>query len=116
MPMKLPQRDAGAAYVRKSVAIRRVGVNRICECGETRPEAFETKNKPIMCAACNRKKGRKTIMDDHHIAGKANSPITIGIPVNDHRAELTVAQQDWPRETLENPDGSPLRAGAASIR
>jgi hypothetical protein len=55
-------------------------------------------------------------MDNHHITGKANGPITIGIPVNDHRAELTVAQQDWPAETLENPDGSPLRAGAASIR
>src|SRR5258708_35046482 len=114
--LKMPQRDAGAAYVRKSVAARRAGVNRACVCGETRPEAFETKSKPIMCAACNRIKGGQTNMDNHHIAGKANSPITMGIPVNDHRAELTVAQQDWPVETLENPDGSPLIAGAASIR
>jgi hypothetical protein len=55
-------------------------------------------------------------MDQHHIAGKANSAITIGVPVNDHRAELTVAQQDSPRRTLENPDGSPLLSGAAHIR
>jgi hypothetical protein len=36
--------------------------------------------------------------------------------VNDHRAELSEAQQDWPRKTLENPDGSPLLSGAAHIR
>jgi hypothetical protein len=55
-------------------------------------------------------------MDNHHIAGKANSPITTSIPANDHQAQLTVAQQDWPRETLENPDGCPLLRGAACIR
>ncbi len=55
-------------------------------------------------------------MDNHHPFGKANSPFTIPVPVNDHRAELNVAQQDWSKETLENPDGSPLLAGAARIR
>jgi hypothetical protein len=55
-------------------------------------------------------------MDQHHIGGRANSPITISIPANDHRAELSVLQQDWPKETLENPEGCPLRKGAACIR
>jgi hypothetical protein len=114
--MKLPKRDRGAAHVRKQMAIRRAGVNRVCVCGETRPEAFETRKRPIICAACTRKKKGMTTMDDHHIAGQANSPITIGLPVNDHRAELTVSQQDWPKHTLENPDGSPLLSGAAHIR
>jgi hypothetical protein len=114
--MKLPQLDAGAAHVRKEIAIRRAGVHHVCDCGETRPEAFETNKRPIICAGCTRKKKGKTVMDDHHIAGKSNSAITIGIHVNDHRAELTVAQQDWPRNTLENPDGSPLLSGAAHIR
>ena len=116
MAMKLPQRDAGAAHVRKTVAARRVGIDNQCACGESRPEALIAGSSPMMCAACKRKKDGKTIMDNHHIAGKSNSPITIAVPVNEHRAELTVAQQDWPKETLENPDGSPLRAGAARIR
>lgn len=55
-------------------------------------------------------------MDEHHIAGKANSPITVSIPANDHRAELSVAQHEWPKETLENRDGCPLLRGAACIR
>ena len=38
------------------------------------------------------------------------------MPVNDHRAELSVAQHDWPKQTLQNPDGSPLLRGAACVR
>lgn len=36
--------------------------------------------------------------------------------MNDHRARLSVDQHDWPKETLENPHGSPILAHAASIR
>lgn len=56
------------------------------------------------------------MIDRHHVDGRANSPITVPVTVNDHRAELTVAQRDWPQETLENPNRSPLLAAAASIR
>jgi hypothetical protein len=52
----------------------------------------------------------------HHVAGRANSPITVPVPVNDHRAELTRAQEDWPKPTRENPKRSPLRAAAGAIR
>jgi hypothetical protein len=55
-------------------------------------------------------------MDNHHFAGRANNPLTVPVPVNDHRADLTVAQADWPKETRYNPNGSPLLAGAACIR
>jgi len=55
-------------------------------------------------------------MDNHHIAGKANSPITTSIPANDHRAVLSAAQYEWPSKTLQNPDGCPLLRGAACIR
>ena len=65
---------------------------------------------------CNRKKKGMKITDNHHVAGAANSAVTITLPVNDHVAELTTAQHDWPKLTLENPDGSPLLAGAAWIR
>jgi hypothetical protein len=40
----------------------------------------------------------------------------MSIPVNDHRADLSVAQHDWPRKTLENEEGSPLLVAAAVIR
>ena len=55
-------------------------------------------------------------MDNHHIAGNANSDLTISIRANDHRAHLSEDQKDWPAETLENPDGSPLLMASASIR
>ena len=57
-----------------------------------------------------------TTDDEHHPAGAANNPMTMPVPVNDHRAELSVAQADWPKQTLENPEGSPLLARAACIR
>ncbi len=114
---KIPQRDPAAAYVRKTTAALRVGDGAECaECRESRPEALIANSNPITCAACDRKKTGKTPIDNHHPFGKANHPATIPVPVNDHRAELSPAQYDWPNETRENPDGSPLLAGAACIR
>ncbi len=55
-------------------------------------------------------------MDNHHVAGRANSPITTPVPVNDHRAVLSSAQHDWAKEMLENSSGSPLLARAACVR
>ena len=56
------------------------------------------------------------MFDNHHVAGRNNSPVTVSIPVNDHRAILTVAQYDWPKTTLENPKGCPLLMAAGCIR
>jgi len=36
--------------------------------------------------------------------------------VNDHRAILSPKQYEWPQETWENQEGSPVLAEAASIR
>jgi hypothetical protein len=115
MTKKLPPRDPVSAYVRKTTAARRIGRRR-CACGETRPEALIARSKPMTCAACQRTKKGITTMDNHHVAGAANNPTTIAVPVNDHRAELNTAQQDWPKQTRENPDGSPLLAGAGCVR
>jgi hypothetical protein len=71
---------------------------------------------PTICAECQRRRQGKTAHDDHHPFGKANSPITVSVPVNDHRAELSEAQQDWPKQTRENPHGSLLLKAAGSIR
>lgn len=116
MTVKLPQRDPEGAYVRKAIAQRKAGVTSKCKCGETRAEALVTKSHPKVCHECERKREGKTIMDDHHVFGESNNPTTIPVPVNDHRAELNVAQYDWPKQTRENPDLSPLLAAAASLR
>ena len=116
MKKRLPIRDPIAAHQRKSVAARRVGENAQCACGELRPEALVRGSDPVICAACDRKKRDKSTSDRHHVAGRSNSPATIPIPVNDHRARLSTDQHDWPRQTLENPNGSPLLAAAACVR
>jgi hypothetical protein len=116
MKNKISQRDPIKTYKRKATAARRVGQDARCTyCGEARPEALNLKSKPITCEECHRKRRGKTTMDQHHIAGRANSPITTSIPANDHRAELSVAQQEWPKEVRENPDGCPLLRAAAHI-
>jgi hypothetical protein len=108
--------DARGAHRRKVVATRRVGVGARCSCGEDRPEALIAGSNPTTCAACRRTAKERTTIDEHHFAGKANNPATIPVPVNDHRAILSVAQANWPKSTLTNTEGSPLLAGAACLR
>jgi len=98
------------------IAARRAGKNARCKCGESRPEALVTGRKPAICVECQRREQGKTTMDNHHVAGKRNSPVTICVPANDHLAELSAAQFDWPTETLRNPSGNQLLKVAASIR
>lgn len=40
----------------------------------------------------------------------------IQVPANDHRAELSADQYDWPQGTLQNVDGSPALAMAGCVR
>ena len=113
--VKPPQRDPEAAHARKATAARRVGVNAKCACGESRPEALIAGSKPITCHECRRRQEGKSITDDHHVFAKANSPVTLPTPVNDHR-ELSGAQYDWLKKVRENPDGSPFLALAGCIQ
>lgn len=114
---KLPRRDPRSAYRREAISARRIGEGNKCACGERRPEALIAGSVPVTCAKCNRlRKGQKKT-DDHHIAGVANNPTaTIAVPVEDHWADLSTAQRDWPKKTLQNPDHSPLLSAAAHIR
>jgi hypothetical protein len=109
-------RDPIAKFERESRAARRVGMASRCKCGEQRPLALISGSKPMICAACQRKKNGHSVLDDHHPAGEANDPTTTPIPVNDHRAVLSPEQYEWPQETWENPSGSPILAGAACMR
>ena len=110
------KRDPIAEHVRRSRAARRVGEGQCTGCGESRPEALVPGSIPLLCDTCNRVKQGKSPIDLHHPAGVANDPTTIPVPVNDHRANLSTAQYNWPKRTLENPDGSPLLRAAACIR
>jgi hypothetical protein len=117
MAQKLPTRNPSGTHRRKVVAARRIGLHACCSsCGEKRPEALIPNIKPTTCAACQGAASGRSPIDNHHFAGRANSPTTIPIPVNDHRAQLSVAQEDWPKSTLINAQRSPLLAGAASVR
>lgn len=116
MPKKITQRDPETACIRKAIATRRVGLNAQCACGEKRPEALIPKGKQKICHECRRKEEGKTIVDSHHVFSKSNSSVTIPTPANDHGAELSVAQYDWPKKTLENREGSPLLAAAGVVR
>jgi hypothetical protein len=116
VPPQIPPRDPRAAHRRKVVTARRVGVGKKCACGEGRPEALIPGSNPSVCAACQRRSFGSKERDDHHNFGASNSSLTMDVPVNDHRADLSVAQQNWPPATLSNPDESPLLTGAAFIR
>jgi hypothetical protein len=109
--------DPEAEYRRKERAKRRVGNNAKCtQCPESRPEALIPKSNPRICAGCQRKNQGKAVTDNHHVAGQNNHAATVPVPVNDHRARLSLEQHKWPTRTLRNPDGSPLLAIAACIR
>jgi hypothetical protein len=114
--VKPPRRDPIRAYARKTTAARLVGEGNKCTCGEDRPEAIVPGSNPTECYRCERIRCGKATEDGHHVAGKANHPAKIPTPVNDHRARLSIDQYDWPKGTLENPNGSPLLAAAACIR
>jgi hypothetical protein len=116
MPPRIPKRDPVGVYVRKVTAQRRLGEGAKCACGESQPEALIKKGNSVACATCVRKLQGKTTMDKHHIAGRSNHPMVIAVNVNHHRACLSTEQADWPKETLENPHGCPLRAAAACVR
>lgn len=116
VPPQIPPSDPRAAHRRKSKAERRVGINAKCACGEARPQALIPGTDPIICAQCQRRLLKHEERDDHHNFGASNSPLTMYVPVNDHRADLSVTQQNWPQETLSNPDKSPLLTAAAFIR
>ena len=116
MARKIPPRNPRVAYRRSVVAARRFAIGTKCICGESRPEALVPGTKPTICYKCGRKFRKRKTRENHHLFGESNSPFTMSVPVNDHRAALSTAQYDWPRKTLQNEEGSPSLASAAFIR
>jgi len=109
------QRDPIRSHVRKTIAARRVGKDARCSCGETRPEALITGSKPVICAACQRRKQGLTVIDLHHVAGRKNSAIVAPVNINDHRAVLSAAQFDWPKLDAKNRSARELIEASQSL-
>jgi hypothetical protein len=107
------QGDPFAINRRQAIKTRCAGKHTRCACGEARIEALIANTG--VCMRCQRRRGGKNTLDEHHVAGKNNSPVTLPTDVNDHR-QLSEAQRAWPRKTVENPEGCPLIAAAGSIR
>lgn len=111
------KRDRIGTWVRDARAQRAVGVGNVCAtCGEARPFALIRRRVPPRCFRCDRIACGSSLYDRNHPFGEQNSPIMILVPVNDHRAVLSVAQYRWPSETLENPLSDPFLAAAARFR
>ena len=108
--------DPVKASARQSQAQRRVGDDAACSCGENRAEALIAGRKETICYACAAARRGKRTVESHHVAGRANSSVTLDVPINDHRADLSIDQCEWPAKTLRNPGGSGLLASAARIR
>lgn len=114
----MPRRsnDPIKAGARNAKTQRRVGLNIKCsQCGDARPNMLVRNSRPKLCRKCYALKSGKKATETNHIAGKANSPITVEVPICDHRI-LSEAQYEWPPKTLQNPDGSPLLSIAGSMR
>jgi hypothetical protein len=114
----MPQRskDPIKAGARRAKAHRRAGDGAHCtDCGETNPSLLVRSSRPRRCKHCHAISAGKKPIESHHIAARANSPVTIDVPINDHQL-LSEAQREWPPRTMQNPDGSPLIALAGSLR
>lgn len=95
---------------------RKHGVGAKCrDCGTSDHRVLVYNSRPKRCEECYRRHTGRSVYDAHHIAGRANSDVTIALPANVHRV-LTDAQNDWEDRTMENPDRDPLLIAAGSVR
>ncbi len=85
-------------------------------CEERDPFALTGSHPNLLCREHAALAHGRPWLEDHHLAGRANDPTTAAIPGNDHALLSEMQQQEWPRETLRNPEGSPLLRAAACLR
>src|SRR5262249_51355583 len=86
------------------------------ECDEHDPFALTGVYPDILCTECWAIAKGHSWTEDDHFYGQRNDPATHTIPGNDHRVRTERQTQEWPRETLRNPNASPLRWAAAAAR
>lgn len=84
-------------------------------CKETDPCALTGTGPEIVCLEHRADEQGRSWIEDHHPAGQRNDAFTVPLPANDHGA-ISAWQSLWDRETLRNPDGSPLLRAAVWVR
>jgi hypothetical protein len=84
-------------------------------CTESDPFALTGVDPHVLCREHDAYRLGRSWIEQHHPAGHNNDPQTLPIPANDHGV-ASENQALWPRETLRNPDGSPLLKAAAALR
>jgi hypothetical protein len=86
-------------------------------CLERDPFALTGVHPRLMCAEHRNELEGRTWLEKSHTPGRRNDPTDdVPIPANDHSILSHKYQPSWPRETLRNPDGSPLLRAAAALR
>ncbi len=105
----------GSPEARREQRLRELGTRSPhCQlCLEEDPFALTGVAPDILCYECRRK--QVAYEEAHHIAGQYNDPLTVNLPGNMHRL-ISERQLGWPKQTLRNPDGSPLLKAAAWLR
>jgi hypothetical protein len=88
---------------------------RVEGCPVANPFALTGVDPDVVCYEHRADLKARPWLEDHHPAGRHNDPATVQLPGNEHRV-LSGRQGVWPRETLRNPDGSPLLKAAAALR
>jgi hypothetical protein len=84
-------------------------------CEETDPFALTGAAPNLVCREHLADELGRSWTEAHHPAGQHNDPFTVPVPADDHGA-LSERQALWPRDTLRNPDASPLLRMAAWLR
>jgi len=111
--------DSDALEDRRDERLRALGTRSprcsVAGCPETDPFALTGAHPKILCREHAADALDKSWTEEHHPDGQHNNPFTVRVPANDHGA-LSEDQALWPRETLRNPEGSPLLRAAAALR
>jgi hypothetical protein len=84
-------------------------------CDEICPFMLSGVHPEIYCSEHDAIRNGRPWLEAHHPPGQHNDPRTVLLPANYHSV-LSELQYRWPRETLRNPDGSPLLRAAALTR
>jgi hypothetical protein len=113
----MAREDDERREIRREKQRRRLGARlpRCHRCSEQEPPALIERKGEVWCYECLAEKVGRSRFEAHHLAGRYNDPFTVAIPGNWHRV-VSDDQYNWDPRTLRNPDGSGLRATAATLR
>lgn len=86
-------------------------------CDEADPFALTGAHPDLLCVEHAADRDGRDWLEESHTAGRSNAPADAPpVPANDHSTLTHKHQAAWPRDTLRNPDGSPLLKAAAATR